>query len=69
MKIKKGDIVNIINQEYKRLQRALYLENLSLDDKMRILSKRDTVLSIMNEIEELEIHLNGGIIRGDNIFR
>ena len=62
MKVKKGTILNIIRQEYKKYQWLLNNQTeITPDVKILILAKRDAVSQIMDKIEEKEIELNGGL--------
>lgn len=62
MKVKKGTLLNIIRQEYKKYQWLLNNQTeITPDVKMLIMAKRDAISQIMDKIEEKEIELNGGI--------
>lgn len=61
MKIKKGTILNIIRQEYKKYQYLINQTENKIEVKMLLLAKRDAISQIMDKIEEKEIDLNGGI--------
>lgn len=62
MKIKKGTILNIIRQEYKKYQWLLNNQSeIKLEVRMLILAKRDAISQLMDKIENKEIELNNGI--------
>lgn len=61
MKVKKGTILNIIRQEYKKYQYLINQSENKIEVKMLLLAKRDAISQIMDKIEEKEIDLNGGI--------
>ncbi len=61
MKIKKGTILNIIRQEYKKYQYLINQSENQIEVKMLLLAKRDAISAVMDKIEEKEIELNGGI--------
>ena len=61
MKIKKGTILNIIRQEYKKYQYLINQSENQIEVKMLLLAKRDAISTVMDKIEEKEIELNGGI--------
>jgi len=60
MKIKKGTILNIIRQEYKKYQYLINQSENQIQVKMLLLAKRDAISAVMDKIEEKEIELNGG---------
>lgn len=62
MKIKKGTILNIIRQEYKKYQWLLNNQSeIKPEVRMLILARRDVISQIMDKIEDKEIELSNGI--------